>query len=275
VGSAVFDHPEAAAICEQFTEDGREFSISSIRVESLTGDLSKMMYQAGQRTMTIAPEAGTEGLRRTINKSTTDEEIFEAARMATDAGFNRLKLYFMVGLPCETQEDVDAIAGVASEIIRRYPSLRLQISASCYVPKPWTPFQWCGMAPNKELSDKINRIKKAFAGDRRIDASAESPREAYVQAWLARGDRRVGKAIAEAAIKGIPYAKAASEVDLDTAFCATRPRDPDEVFPWDHIDLLVQKSYLWKEYARALEGKVTAPCVVGPCSRCGVCPGVA
>lgn len=271
VGSSVFDHPEAQAICESLTSEGREFSISSTRIESLTDDLARMMYEGGQRTMTIAPEAGTERLRRIINKPITDDEVMDAARMASEAGFARLKLYFMVGLPGETSEDIEAIPKLAREIVDRYPSLRLQISASCYVPKPWTPFQWCGMAPEKELSNSLKRIKNAFKNEKRIELSSESPRSAYIQAWLARGDRRLGKIIAAAAAEGSNYAKAASEAGIDTDFYAARPRGEDEILPWDHIDLLVKKDYLWKEYTRALEGQLTTCCNVGSCARCGVC----
>lgn len=271
VGSAVFDHPEARAVCEQLTREGQEYSVSSIRIESLTQELATMMYGAGQRTMTIAPEAGTESLRRIINKPTTDEEIFEAANMAAESGFQRLKLYFMVGLPGETPDDVDGIAGLAKRIAARHPSVRLQLSVSCYVPKPATPFQWCGMAPVRELKESLSRIKKLLAGESRIQISAESPRAAYIQAWLARGDRRLGRVIAAAAREKSGYAQAATTLGVDTEFYANRERPKDEVLPWDHIDLLVTKDYLWKEYTRALEGRVTAGCVVGSCARCGVC----
>ncbi|MEN6371745.1 MAG: TIGR03960 family B12-binding radical SAM protein [Armatimonadota bacterium] len=270
VGSSVFDHPEAHAICESLTSEGQEFSISSTRIESLSDDLARMMYEGGQRTLTIAPEAGTERLRWIINKPITDDEIMDAARMASEAGFPRLKLYFMVGLPGETPEDVDAIPELAKRIAESYPSFRLQISASCYVPKPWTPFQWCGMAPEKELSSSLKRIKNALKSEKRIELSSESPRSAYVQAWLARGDRRLGKIIAAAAA-GSNYAKAASEAGIDTDFYASRPRGEDEIFPWDHIDLLIKKDYLRKEFTRALEGQITTCCNVGACTRCGVC----
>jgi radical SAM superfamily enzyme YgiQ (UPF0313 family) len=177
----------------------------------------------------------------------------------------------MVGLPEETDEDVNGIVELTQEIEKRYPSLRLQISASCYVPKPWTPFQWCGMTPEKELSRSLARIKKGIQGNKRIELSSESPRSAHVQAWLARGDRRLGKVIVAAASDGGNYAYAAKELGIDTQFYAARPRDKDEIFPWDHIDLLVKKEYLRKEYERALCGQITVPCNVGSCARCGVC----
>lgn len=271
VGSAVFDHAEAHSVCERLTAEGREFSVSSIRVESLTEDLARMMYHAGQRTMTIAPEAGTERLRRIINKTTTEDEIFGAARMAVESKFQRIKLYFMVGLPCENDEDIDAIPKLARELASRYPSLRLQLSISCFVPKPATPFQWCGMASERELSRKLARIKKQLAGEKRIELSAESPRAAQVQSWLARGDRRLGKVIAATTIDGTNYRQAATALGVDTAFYANRDRAENEVFPWEHIDLLVTRDYLWKEFTRALQAQLTAGCKVGACKRCGAC----
>ena len=271
VGSAVFDHPEAQAICARLTGEGRQLSVSSIRIESLTDELAGMMYRGGQRTMTIAPEAGTERLRRVINKPTTDEEVLDAARMAAQAGFARLKLYFMVGLPTETSEDVESIVDLVRQIADQHPSLRMQASVSCYVPKPWTPFQWCPVAPEQDLVRKLARIRKGLGQDKRVELTAESPREAHVQAWLARGDRRLGRVIAAAADQGLGYERAAAGLGIDTSFYASRKRDRQDTFPWDHIDLLVTKDYLWEEYIRAFEGRVTPGCTVGSCTRCGVC----
>ncbi len=271
VGSAVFDHPEALAICQGLSDDDREFSVSSIRIESLSSELAAMMIRAGQRTFTIAPEAGTERLRRIINKSTTDDEVLEAARIAIDAGAARLKLYFMVGLPGELDEDIEAIPALARSIASRHPGVRILLSVSCYVPKPATPFQWCGMADTKALSAKLARVKKLLSGERKIEFSSESAREAHIQGWLARGDRRLGEVIVKAARGESSYARAAQELDIDTSFFANRTRREDETLPWDHIDLGVNREYLRKEFTRALDGALTVPCRVGSCARCGVC----
>ncbi len=274
VGSAVFDHPDATEMCARLSMNGVVFSVSSTRIESLTSDLARMMYEAGQRTITIAPEAGTERLRRILNKSTTDDEIFGAAEIAAKAGFKRLKLYFMLGLPGEEPDDVDGIARLAREIVNRHSKLRVQVSASCFVPKPWTPFQWCGMAPVRELSGSLKRLKALLAIERRIEISSESPRSAYVQAWLARGDRRMSETIITAASNRFNYSQAASELGLDTDHYALRLRDQNEVFPWDHIDMHVRKNYLWDEFQRGQRGQLTAECNVGLCTRCGVCQKV-
>lgn len=271
VGSAVFDHPEAHAICGKLTEQGREFSVSSIRIESLTPDLARMMYKTGQRTMTLAPEAGTERLRRVINKPISDDQVLQAVDIAEEAGIRRVKLYFMIGLPTETEEDITAITDLAMHICNRHPRISLQMSVSCFVPKPWTPFQWCGMADESSLAATIKCIKKLLSGNKRIHMSAESPREASAQALLARGDRRIGLALLIAHQEGIGIVQAAASIGFDPWFYVYRPRQEQEVFPWDHIDLLVTKSYLRGEYCRALEERVTPACVVGQCVRCGVC----
>lgn len=270
VGSSVFDHPDALLICEDITGQGREFSVSSTRIESLTGPLAKLMHGAGQETITLAPEAGTERLRRTINKDILDPEVFEAVETAASAGFRRVKLYFMVGLPTETDEDVEAIGHLARSIARNFRSLSIQLSVSCFVPKPWTPFQWVAMATERELSAKLAVVRKSVAGDRQIKLNSESPRLSVVQGWLARGDRRLSAALI-AALQEDSYSRGIAQAGLDPAFYAQRLRDRDEVLPWDHIDMGVKKDYLWREYQNALQGKPSLPCNTPECKRCGVC----
>jgi radical SAM family uncharacterized protein len=270
VGSAVFDHPGAAAICEAITDQGREFSVSAIRIETLTPRLAELMRKGGQETITIAPEAGTERLRTSINKMITDEDVMFAARAAVDAGFKRARLYFMAGLPTETDEDTEAIGDLARRIAGEFPTLSLQMSVSCYVPKPWTPFQWVPMASQRELSRKLSIIRKSTAGDRRLGLNTESPRLSIIQGWLSRGDRRLAPALVNTLAHG-NYAKGIAEAGLDPAFYAHRERGFEEFLPWDHLDLGVTKDFLWQEYQKALEGKATLQCAVGLCRQCGVC----
>ncbi|MDO8587960.1 MAG: TIGR03960 family B12-binding radical SAM protein [Armatimonadota bacterium] len=280
VGSAVFDHPGAAAICEAITDAGREFSVSSIRIESLTDELAEMMRRGGQETITLAPEAGTEMMRTAINKPISDDDIADAVRIASSAGFRRARLYFMVGLPMETDEDVAAIGALASRIAAEFPPMTLQLSVSCFVPKPWTPFQWVPMASERELSAKLAVLRKSLAGNRGIRLNAESPRLSVVQGWLARGDRRLAPALLAAVApspyggglgRGAGYAKGIAEAGLNPDFYARRERDFNEILPWDHIDLGVTKDFLRREYAKALQGKPTPQCAVGTCRLCGVC----
>ena len=270
VGSAVFDHPDARSICEALVERGRLFSVSAIRLESLTRELAGLMRQGGQETITLAPEAGTQRLRNIINKPTTDDEIFRAVTAAYTAGFRRMKLYFMVGLPTETEEDAAGIIDLVARIADRYPSLSLQLSVSCYVPKPWTPFQWLPMAPERDLSARLALLRRMVARMRRVSLSAESPRMSVVQAWLARGDRRVSAVLLQTVEHG-SYARSIAEAGLDPSFYAHRQRGREDTLPWDHIDLGVRKDFLWREYQKSLEEKPTSPCDTPTCKQCGVC----
>ena len=270
VGSAVFDNPGAAAICEAITDQGREFSVSAIRIETLSPQLADLMRKGGQETITLAPEAGTERLRTSINKAISDEDIIYAARIAVASGFRRARLYFMVGLPTETDEDIEAIGDLARRVAGEFPTLNLQMSVSCYVPKPWTPFQWIPMASERELSRKLGIIRKSTAGDRRLGVNMESPRLSIVQGWLARGDRRLTPALINTLAHG-NYAKGITEAGLDPTFYAHRERSFEESLAWDHLDLGVTKDFLWREYRKALEGKATLQCAVGLCRQCGVC----
>jgi radical SAM family uncharacterized protein len=270
VGSAVFDHPNAEELCAAIAAEGRKFSVSSIRMEALTPELAKLMVQAGQETITMAPEAGTERLRRVINKDISDDDIMHAAETACSAGFKRLKLYFMVGLPTETDADVAAIGDLAAKVAAGFPSLSVQLSVSCFVPKPWTPFQWVSMASEKELSAKLALVRKSIASNGRLVLNLESSRLSVVQGWLARGDRRQSSALTRALRHG-NLSRGIVDTGLGPTFYTHRERGRGEIFPWDHIDLGVTKDYLWQEYQRALAGKTTLPCNPLICHRCGVC----
>ncbi len=155
VGAAVFDHPEAESICERIVECGGEFSVSSVRLETVNARLTELMSRGGQKTLTIAPEAGSERLRRVINKNSSDEEMCSAVSAARDAGFRRMKLYFMIGLPTETDEDIEAIVELVRRLSLKFPTMSFQASASSFVPKPWTPFQWHPM-------ERENVLKRRF-----------------------------------------------------------------------------------------------------------------
>ena len=277
VGPSVLDHPNALAICSDLVEMGTRFSVSSLRAESLTPGLANLIARAGQRTLTIAPETGTLRLRKVINKAAADEELLGAARMAGDAEFSKLKLYFMVGLPTETDEDVaaiaDLVAGIAAEC--RIP---VEISVSAFVPKPWTPFQWYGMANEKILRRRLSILRKNLKKlndmpwlRQRITTNFESPGLAVVQGILARGDRRVSTLIATAADSGGNWRVGLETSVADPACYAYRERQTDEILPWDHIDMLVSKEYLIEEYRRALREETSDGCDFGGCVKCGVC----
>lgn len=271
VGAAVFDHPDALSICRSIVDSGGEFSVSSVRLETVTPELAGLMASAGQRTLTIAPEAATDRLRRVINKCSTDEQIFAAVAAAREAGFGRIKLYFMIGLPTETNEDVSAIIDLARRLAREYPAMQFQVSASSFVPKPWTPFQWHVMERENVLKKRYAALRSGISSIKNAQFGGESPRLASVQGYLARGDRRLGRVLVAASANGGDFAAALRETGVDFRPYIYRERDEHEVLPWDHLDMLVDKSYLWDEYNKALKGDTTTPCKVGVCHICGAC----
>jgi radical SAM superfamily enzyme YgiQ (UPF0313 family) len=261
VGACVSDYPWIGDLMRLLEEYGVEVSISSLRADSLTEDLVASLQRGGHRTLTMAPEAGTERLRRIIRKAISDEQLYEACRLLRRHGIPNLKCYFMIGLPTETREDVEAIPDLAARLLERLRALgpdghsfgKLTLSVSSFVPKPWTPFQWVPFDDPRSLEDKLDLIKR---GARRLDTIRvvhENPREAALQALLARGDRRVADFVERAAGLDGDWRRALREWDGDAAFFTRRPREIGEVLPWDHFDVGVKRAGLQREWERALE----------------------
>ncbi|MBP6964251.1 MAG: radical SAM protein [Armatimonadetes bacterium] len=271
VSASVFDHPSSLPVCAALTDRGREFSISSMRADALTPEIAETLRRGGQETLTIAPEAGSERLRRVLNKVMSDDDVLRAADVAWDAGFRRLKLYYMVGLPTEAPEDIRGIADLTVRVAGGRAWERVTVSASCFVPKPWTPFQWAAMDGEKSLSGKLSVIRCSLGGVKSVEVVGESARDSVAQGVLARGDRRLREALLAAAREGVNWRTAFRRGGVDPSFYATRARDVSEVLPWDHMDLGVRKDYLRREYELAVLGEPTPPCDVGRCARCGVC----
>lgn len=271
LSASVFDHPSSLLICEALAEQERLFSISSTRADTLSKDIVQALHRGGHETLTIAPEAGTDRLRCVINKNISHDELIAAAHTAWDGGFRRLKLYFMLGLPTETDEDVEGIRLLTLEIAGLHDWDRITASVGCFVPKPWTPFQWAGMGDEKSLAAKVARIRDELRGTRRVEIVGESPREAVAQGVLARGDRRLRDALIILSTENASWKMAFKRGGVDPSFYAQRPRSWDEVFPWDHLDLGVRKEFLWREFERATTAAATQACVVGTCRLCGVC----
>jgi radical SAM superfamily enzyme YgiQ (UPF0313 family) len=260
VGACVSDYPWIGELLKVVEDNGMELSISSLRADSLTEDLAASLARGGHRTLTIAPEAGTERLRRAIRKAITDAQILAACDLVRAQGIPNLKTYFMIGQPSETDEDVAAIPELARRMLERLrvldpqgrPFGRLTLSISSFVPKPWTPFQWAPFAGATALAGKLETIKRGVGGLATVRVLHENPREAALQALLARGDRRVGDFLEAAARAGGDWRRALREWDGDPAFYTTRPRRLDERFPWDHFDVGVKKAGLAREWERAL-----------------------
>ncbi len=278
VGSAVSDYPWISELTEEFKDTDINFSASSLRADSLTPELAALVSK-GNRTVAIAPEAGSERLRAVINKNISEEHVLRAVRMLIEAGVLNVKLYFMVGLPTETDEDIEEIirlAGKARETM--LSSARgqgrmgtLTLSVNCFIPKPWTPFQWEPMEPVDRLLAKIRHIEKSLKGAN-LSVTHDVPKHAFIQAALARGDRRLAKVILRASENGGDWKTAFAEEGIAPDFYAARERDASEKFPWDFLDTGIKKNYLLKERERARKAIHTPGCNVGKCGTCGVCP---
>jgi radical SAM superfamily enzyme YgiQ (UPF0313 family) len=259
VGACVSDYPWIGELLKIIEANGMELSISSLRADSLTEDLASALARGGHRTLTIAPEAGTDRLRRVIRKAITDEQILEACSLVRAQGIPNLKTYFMIGQPTETDEDVEAIVDLARRMLERlrvldakgHPFGRLTLSISSFVPKPWTPFQWAPFAGADALSRKLETIKKGVRAFSNVRVLHENPREAALQALLARGDRRVADFVEQAARLDGDWRRALRDWDGDPEFYTTRVRSTDERMPWDHFEVGVKKSGLLREWERA------------------------
>ena len=259
VGACVSDYPWIGELLKVVEDNGLELSISSIRADSLTDDLVAALARGGHRTLTIAPEAGTERLRRAIRKAITDEQVLAACDLVRAHGIPNLKTYFMIGQPTETLEDVEAIPRLAERMLERLrvpdprarPFGRLTLSISSFVPKPWTPFQWAPFDGAASLQAKLEIVKHGVRRFSNVRVLHENPREAALQALLARGDRRVAGFLELAASFGGDWRRALREWDGDADVCTSRVRSTDERLPWDHFDVGVKKAGLIREWERA------------------------
>jgi radical SAM superfamily enzyme YgiQ (UPF0313 family) len=271
VGACVSDYPWIGDLLKIVEENGLELSISSLRADSLTPDLVAALARGGHRTLTMAPEAGTERLRRTIRKPITDEQLMTACDLVRANGIPNLKTYFMIGQPTETMDDVAAIPALAGRMLERLrvldasgrPFGRLTLSISSFVPKPWTPFQWAPFDGAASLQMKLETIKRGVRPFSNVRVLHENPREAALQALLARGDRRVGDFLELAATYDGDWRRALREWKGDCESYTTRRRSVEERLPWDHFDVGVKKAGLLREWERAQAEGAVVPVAAG------------
>jgi radical SAM family uncharacterized protein len=276
VGSALSDYPDIGDLCSSISGS---LSVSSLRADSLSRPLIERLAASGHKTISIAPEAGSERLRRVINKGITEADVLRAADMVFGAGIPNLKLYFIIGLPTETQEDVDAIIDLGRKVhdvqlAHARPAGRIgriTLSVNSFVPKPFTPFQWEPMEEAGSLNRKLRSLEKAVRTIGNMNMIHDLPKWEYFQALLSRGDRQAGRLLLAAHQRDGDWKAAGRDLGMDLDRYVTRRRGFDEILPWDFIDIGVRKEYLRNEYQRALEGKYTPPCNVGSCRTCGVC----
>ena len=276
MGAAISDYPEVDELVTYIRSKDMRYSCASLRADSLTQAVVDGLADSGQKTITIAPETGSERLRRVINKGISEEHLQNAATLSAKSGIQHMRLYIMIGLPTETDEDIEAIVGLAERTQAHMAEVgckgRLTLSINPFIPKPFTPFQWMAMDNQKTVEKKLQYIKKALQKNRRIEVLVESPKEAYIQGVLARGDRRLGAVLAAcAADRGSKSFKAEMKAaGLDMEEMNYRERSFDEFLPWSHLDMGMDDGYLQMEWKRSVDEAYTPPCVQG-CKRCGVC----
>ena len=278
LSACVSDIPGIEALTAMIIARGGHFSVASLRADTLTEGLLQNLKKAGQRTVTIAPEAGSERLRRVINKHLTKKQIVDTIRIVARQDFN-LRLYFLIGLPLEEKKDItgigDLVKSIKHEMIKesapRGKVGRLKLSVNCFVPKPFTPFQWNEMESVVSLKDKQRQLKRRLSKEGGIHMNTDVSRWAYIQTMLSMGDRRVGRILFMSHKLGGDWQKAMRFSDVNPDFFVYRPKGMDEILPWDFIDNGILKSYLIKERNKALLAEETKTCEVGKCFRCGVC----
>ena len=279
LSASVLDTPGIEKISARIIDKGGAFSVSSLRADLLTEEMLEYLKKSGQKSVAIAPEAGSERLRRVINKHLTDKQITNAARMIAKVGDFSMRLYFLIGLPTETMDDITGILNLVKSIkhhmIKESKSRGriggIRLSVNSFIPKAFTPFQWFPMEGVSSLKEKQKWLKKAFSKEGGVKISFDVPKWAYLQTLLSMGDRRVSSILLQAHRFEGNWSKAFKHSDLNPDFFVLRPKSLDEILPWDFIDHGIRKDYLVKEYKLALKEKESDICRVGECDRCGVC----
>ena len=274
-------------VSERFRGRKLTISLPSLRIESVSIDLMDKLREHYSGGFTLAPEAATERMRRIINKFIPDEEIINTTREIYRRGWTTIKLYFMIGHPSETIEDVQAIADLCKRVINEGRKVagwrvKLHVGVSTFVPKPQTPFQWVPVDTRENVVAKQALLKQELR-DQNIKVSWTEPDDSLLEAWLTRGDRRMAEVVYSAWKMGAKFdawtdqrraaiwAAAFAEHGLDPAFYTYRQRRTDEVFPWDHITAAVRKNFLFQDFRQSLEGMIRVDCRLN-CFACGILP---
>ena len=277
------------AISKRF--EGRKLTVSlpSLRIESVSVDLMDKIKQRSSGGFTLAPEAASERMRRIINKFIPDEEIINTTRDIYSRGWTTIKLYFMIGHPSETLDDVQAIVDLCRRVIEEGRKaagwkVKLNVGVSTFVPKPQTPFQWVACDTRENILEKQAMLKRQLLKDKNIKLSWTNPEDTLLEAWLTRGDRRMAEIIYSAWKNGAKFdawgdqikireawLPAFEEHGLDPAFYTHRQRRTDEVFPWEHITAAVRKNFLFQDFRQSLEGQIRVDCRLN-CFACGILP---
>jgi radical SAM superfamily enzyme YgiQ (UPF0313 family) len=281
VSTAVCDHPEISTILSELRAMGYRITVSSLRLDQISDELLDALVESNDQQIAVAPETGSDRLRRVINKNLTNDEIVDICGAVFDRGMLTVKLYMMVGLPTETQEDLDEMFELVTRIKDRMlvagkrfgRAGRIIPSLNGFVPKPNTPLQWDGICDEKELKKRIKYVCKGLSRIPNVDVRFMSARIAHEQALFSSGDRTVARVIDRAAQLGGDIDKALRETGVDAAFHISRDRSYDEFLPWSIVDSGLSFEFLKTEHEKARAAQSSLPCpAVEKCTTCGVCP---
>jgi radical SAM superfamily enzyme YgiQ (UPF0313 family) len=282
VGLEFLGRKEIGQLCKKLLDEGLKLAFSSLRADEITQDLVRLLKVSDAKLATIAPEAGSQRLRQVINKNLNEDVILGAAETLVSGGIPNLKLYFMLGLPFETDEDIHGIVELVDKIRRTVrPASRLRghmgsvtVSISTFVPKAWTPMQWAGAVKKPVLERRRRILQKGLNSLPNVKLQLDSVREAHFQTILSRGDRRLAPVLEAVAFRGVTLSKAMREAGLSVdMYC--RALGADTPFPWEIVGHRVHREYLREEWNKASRGKETAFCIPEVCDRCGACGRIA
>ncbi|MDQ3804780.1 MAG: radical SAM protein [Acidobacteriota bacterium] len=281
VSTAVCDHPEISEILQGLRAMGYKISVSSLRLDQIEDELLDVLVESGDQQIAVAPETGSDRLRKVINKNLTNDEIVDICGAVFDRGMLTVKLYLMAGLPTETDEDLGEMVTLVGRVKDRMLEAGRRVgrvgkiipALNGFVPKPNTPFQWEPICEERELKRRLKWLSKNLARLPNVEVRVMSARIAHEQAIFSSGDRRVSALIEAMARRGGDLQAALRETGMDADFHTRRARPYDEFLPWEIVDAGISRAFLEQEHARAHAVRSTAPCPsVDTCTRCGVCP---
>lgn len=278
IGAGVTDYSKMEELHKILKKYNVKASFSSLKASSSSSAIFEIIKESGQKTVTIAPEAGREELRFAINKKVPDEKYFTFTEKALESGAENIKLYFLIGLPGETEEDIKAIAQMTQkflEIGRKFWKERgvrgeIHVSVNPVIAKPFTPFQWYGLNSKSVIEKKQRVLQRELRKVKGVKLTHENVKDAILQAIISRGDTRVGEAAVTSATERVPFRKALKELGLPFEELYTREREKEELFPWEVVESGINREYLWHEYQMVYEKRSTPTCFPG-CKVCGLC----
>ncbi len=257
VGAALSDYPYLFDLCKSLIEKNLELGLSSFRLDMITPEFLEIFKKAKINSIAFAPEAGSERMRGIINKNLTTEAIISAAHYLAESEISQIKLYFLIGLPGEKKEDIDAIVQLVKELnhifMKSTRQRKLILSVNTFIPKPWTPFQWAPIAKAEEISEKRKYISRNLKNLQNVEIIKKSQKEEILQAALSLGDEKIGKAVLLKLKEKITWDFAMKQSGVDLAELIFEPRNRDMVFPWDFILTGLRKEFLWKNWSSVKE----------------------